>query len=78
MKNALEDAQLTDRKDLKGLGQVNCHSTSTNVGDIAEARAIDRLFGADSDITITALKSSLGHTFGAAGAIETILGIRSL
>jgi 3-oxoacyl-[acyl-carrier-protein] synthase II len=59
---------------------VNAHATSTPEGDKAELQAIRTIFGdAVGGIPITANKSMLGHTLGAAGAIEaiaTVLAIR--
>ena len=61
---------------------MNCHATSTPVGDIAEAIAITKLLQNDrklmDKISISATKSSIGHTFGAAGSIESIFCILSL
>lgn len=55
---------------------VNAHATGTPVGDTSEAAAITRVVGADA--VVTAPKSAIGHMFGAAGAVETILTIRAL
>lgn len=55
---------------------VNAHATGTPVGDTSEAAAIARVVGADA--VVTAPKSAIGHMFGAAGAVETILTIRAL
>ncbi|WP_413601910.1 beta-ketoacyl-[acyl-carrier-protein] synthase family protein [Curtobacterium sp. Curtsp57] len=55
---------------------VNAHATGTSVGDTSEAAAITRVVGADA--VVTAPKSAIGHMFGAAGAVETILTIRAL
>jgi 3-oxoacyl-[acyl-carrier-protein] synthase II len=61
---------------------ISCHATSTPAGDTAEATAISRLFSDDQRqidrVSIAATKSQLGHTFGAAGAIESIFAILSL
>lgn len=58
---------------------LNAHATSTPLGDIAEAAAVRRAFGSHTDqIAVTAPKSSIGHTLGGAGAIESILTILSL
>jgi 3-oxoacyl-[acyl-carrier-protein] synthase II len=66
-------ASLTDVRHL------NAHATSTPLGDIAEAAAVRRAFGSHTDqIAVTAPKSSIGHTLGGAGAIESILTILSL
>jgi 3-oxoacyl-[acyl-carrier-protein] synthase II len=51
---------------------INAHATSTPMGDAGEARAIRRVFGAHTPrIAVTAPKSMIGHTLGAAGGIET-------
>jgi 3-oxoacyl-[acyl-carrier-protein] synthase II len=51
---------------------INAHATSTPIGDAGEARAIRRVFGAHTPrIAVTAPKSMIGHTLGAAGGIET-------
>ncbi|MFG2040940.1 beta-ketoacyl-[acyl-carrier-protein] synthase family protein [Dactylosporangium sp. NPDC048998] len=55
---------------------VNCHATSTVVGDVGEAQAIQLALG-DHPV-LTAPKSSLGHLVGAAGAVESILTLLSL
>jgi 3-oxoacyl-[acyl-carrier-protein] synthase II len=55
---------------------VNCHATSTVVGDVGEARAIERALG--GHVVLTAPKSSLGHLVGAAGAVESIVTLLSL
>ena len=58
------------------VGHVNAHATGTPVGDTAEARAIRSLFG--NAVPVTAPKASLGHLFGAAGAIEALIAILSV
>jgi 3-oxoacyl-[acyl-carrier-protein] synthase II len=58
---------------------VNAHATSTPEGDKAELQAIRSIFGDDAGrISITANKSMLGHTLGAAGAIESIVSVLSI
>lgn len=61
------------------IDHVNAHATSTPEGDKAELQAIRTLFGERAGaIPITANKSMLGHTLGAAGAIEAIVTILSI
>jgi 3-oxoacyl-[acyl-carrier-protein] synthase II len=61
------------------IDHVNAHATSTPEGDKAELQAIRTIFGEDAGrVAITANKSMLGHTLGAAGAIEAIVTIQSI
>lgn len=58
---------------------INTHGTATLVGDIAEVKAIQGIFGENAyNIHLTASKSMIGHTLGAAGAIEAIISILSM
>jgi 3-oxoacyl-[acyl-carrier-protein] synthase II len=58
------------------VGHVNCHATSTPVGDVAETVAVRKAIG-DHPV-LTAPKSSFGHLLGAAGAVEAIITILSI
>lgn len=61
------------------IGHVNAHATSTPEGDKAELQAIRTIFGDHAgDVAVTANKSAIGHTLGAAGAIEAIVTILSI
>ncbi len=58
---------------------VSAHATSTPEGDRAELAGLRELFGARRDaVPITAIKSALGHTLGAAGAIAAAVTVRAL
>jgi 3-oxoacyl-[acyl-carrier-protein] synthase II len=58
---------------------VNAHATSTPEGDKAELQAIRTIFGDGApNVSITANKSMIGHTLGAAGAIEAIVTIQTI
>ena len=56
---------------------VNAHATSTPEGDKAELQAIRTIFGRHA-VTVTSNKSMIGHTLGAAGAIEAIVTIQTI
>jgi len=64
MELALEDAELEPAQ----IGYVNAHGTATPAGDIAESLATARVYG--ERVPISSLKSYMGHTLGACGALE--------
>ena len=57
--------------DIKQIGYINAHATSTHAGDGREAMAIAQIFG-DYKVPVTSTKSQTGHEMWAAGAAETI------
>lgn len=70
---ALRDAGL-DRVDY-----INAHATSTKANDAAETRAIKAVFGsAAGTIPISSTKSMIGHSIGAAGAIEAVVCVKAI
>lgn len=69
MRLALEDAGIT----ASDIDYVNTHGTSTPLGDGAEIKAIETVFGSNAEkMNISATKSMTGHLLGAAGAVEAI------
>ncbi len=75
IRRALEKADLT----VDDVEMVNAHATSTPEGDPRELEAIKTLFGERAgQVSVTANKSMIGHTLGAAGAIEAIATIMSI
>jgi 3-oxoacyl-[acyl-carrier-protein] synthase II len=74
-RRALEKAGLAP----DAIDHVNAHATSTPEGDRAELQAIRTVFGDHAPrVAVTANKSMIGHTLGAAGAIEAIATIQSI
>jgi 3-oxoacyl-[acyl-carrier-protein] synthase II len=57
------------------VGYVNAHGTGTEQNDAMEARALLEVFGAQSDCWVSSSKAQLGHTLGAAGAVEAALTV---
>ena len=75
MEQAAKDAKL----DLADIGHINAHGTSTKVNDRVESNAIKRAFGAyASRVQVSSNKSMIGHTLGAAGAIEAAATVLAL
>lgn len=72
MSNALSDAKLNPDE----VDYINAHGTSTPLGDIAETKAIKKIFS--NPPVISSTKSMTGHTLGAAGALESIFSILAL
>jgi 3-oxoacyl-[acyl-carrier-protein] synthase II len=70
MRSALERAEVKPEE----VDYINAHGTSTPLGDLAETKAIKEVFGEHAyKLAVSSTKSVMGHTFGAAGAIEGIM-----
>jgi len=65
IKNAVKDAGLA----MDDIGYVNAHGTSTKMNDKTETLAIQKAFN-HRNVPVSSIKSMIGHTLGAAGAIE--------
>ena len=75
MINCLNDAGIKP----EDVDTINTHGTSTPLGDVAELKAISKIFGAHTNhININSTKSMTGHLLGAAGAIEAIASILAM
>jgi len=78
MRAALKMAKEITQEDIK-IDYVNCHGTSTPVGDQNESIALKDFFGGkDKCPPLSSIKGQIGHCLGAAGAIEAIASIKSL
>ena len=75
MENCLRDAGLKP----EDVDIINTHGTSTPLGDVAELKAIKKVFGAHTkNLNINSTKSMTGHLLGAAGAVEGIASILAI
>jgi len=74
MRMALSQAHLG----AKDIAWVNAHATGTRIGDVAELRALDRVFDATGRVDVTSLKGVMGHSLGASGAIEAVMSVLAL
>jgi 3-oxoacyl-[acyl-carrier-protein] synthase II len=75
MQAALADAGLRGEE----LDYVNAHGTGTIPNDLAETRALHRAFGAHAHrLLVSSTKSQIGHTLGAAGALEAAATVLAL
>jgi beta-ketoacyl-acyl-carrier-protein synthase II len=75
MRNALQRANV----DPERVGYINAHGTSTPLGDLAETKAIKDVFGDHAyELAVSSTKSVMGHTFGAAGAIEGMMCVLAI
>lgn len=72
MRLALHDAALPP----EAIGYVNAHGTATDHGDVAESRATAEVFG--DRMPLSSLKSYMGHTLGACGALEAWISIQMM
>lgn len=77
VKNALKDANLTT----KDIQYINMHGTSTHIGDIAESKVVERIFGnkdENKELLVSSTKSMIGHLIGGAGSVESIICIKTI
>lgn len=75
MEMALKDAGLN----VDQIGYINAHGTSTGLGDIAETRAVKKLFGEYAyKVPVNSTKSMTGHLLGASGGVEAIFTTKAI
>src|ERR671915_1546600 len=75
MRAALQRADLQP----EDVDYINAHGTSTPLGDLAETKAIKDVFGDHAyELAVSSTKSVMGHTFGAAGAIEAMMCVLAI
>ncbi|MFF1737304.1 beta-ketoacyl-[acyl-carrier-protein] synthase family protein [Streptomyces sp. NPDC058247] len=75
LQNLLDNTDL----DPAEIVHVNAHATSTPAGDVAELKALRKVFGDDTDhMAVSATKSMTGHLLGGAGGIESVASVLAL
>jgi len=71
---ALNDANIPAEE----INYINAHATSTLMGDMAEVRALKKIFKDPSSVKMNSTKSMIGHLLGAAGGVEAIATIKAI
>jgi 3-oxoacyl-[acyl-carrier-protein] synthase II len=71
---ALEDANILEEE----VNYINAHATSTPAGDMAEVKALKKIFKNPRSIKMNSTKSMIGHLLGAAGGVEAIATIKAI
>ena len=78
---AIENCLKDGNKKEEDIDYINLHGTSTHIGDVAEAKAVAKVFGDTSTnhrLSVSSTKSMTGHMLGAAGSAEAIVVIKAL
>lgn len=75
MQNALSEAGLKPTD----VDYINAHGTSTPIGDLSEIKAIRKVFGDHAyNLNISSTKTMTGHLLGAAGALESVIAVKTI
>lgn len=74
IQKALTNAGVTPEQ----INYINCHATSTPLGDMAEISALEKVFSNPEKIVINATKSMIGHSLGAAGGMEAVATVKAI
>lgn len=70
---AIEHSMINSGVGVSDIDYVSAHGTGTDSNDVPESKAMLRIFG--SEISVSSVKSSVGHTLGASGVVELIISL---
>lgn len=77
IRNCLKEGNKTPEQ----IDYINMHGTSTHLGDLAESKTVERIFGdkeTNPNLLVSSTKSMTGHMLGAAGSAEAIVAIKTI
>jgi 3-oxoacyl-[acyl-carrier-protein] synthase II len=74
MRGALDDAGLRPEQ----IDYVKAHATGTPANDVTETRALKSVFGARTRVPVSSVKSMMGHSLGASGAVEAVAAVLAM
>lgn len=77
IRNCLKEAN----KAPEDIDYINMHGTSTHLGDLAESKTVERIFGdknKNPKLSVSSTKSMVGHMLGAAGSSEAIVAVKTI
>lgn len=74
----LEGALADARIEKESVNFINAHATSTPLGDLAEIKALKKIFTKPENIVINGTKSMTGHALGAAGGLEAVATVKAI
>ena len=77
IRNCLKEGNKTPEQ----IDYINMHGTSTHLGDLAESKTVERIFGdkeKNPNLLVSSTKSMTGHMLGAAGSAEAIVAIKTI
>jgi 3-oxoacyl-[acyl-carrier-protein] synthase II len=74
---AVDQALKTAKRNPEDIAAISAHGTGTVYNDLMELNAFSQVFG-ERKVPMYSIKGAIGHTLGAAGAIEVILGLKAL
>jgi 3-oxoacyl-[acyl-carrier-protein] synthase II len=75
MRSALANAAIG----IEEIDYISAHATSTDIGDVAETRAVHSVFGERAfEVPISSFKSQVGHLLGAAGGVEAVMAVQTI